>query len=164
MHLPHDPAIPLGYVSGRNYCTCVSKDRHKIHIAALFIKSQPGVNTNISGQKNMYVYTHASLYIFYTDAHKCMSVWVLSYFSQVQLFATLWTVACQRSLSMGILQARILEWVAKPSSRGSSQSRDRTLWVFTIWATREALFHWVSLYSWGSLVAQTVKNLPAWWL
>ena len=26
----------------------------------------------------------------------------------------------------GILQARILEWVAIPSSRGSSQSRDRT--------------------------------------
>jgi len=27
---------------------------------------------------------------------------------------------------MGILQARILEWVAMPSSKGSSQSRDRT--------------------------------------
>jgi len=27
---------------------------------------------------------------------------------------------------MGILQARILEWVAMPSSRGSSQTRDRT--------------------------------------
>ena len=26
----------------------------------------------------------------------------------------------------GILQVRILEWVAMPSSRGSSQSRDRT--------------------------------------
>ena len=46
--------------------------------------------------------------------------------------------------SPGILQARILEWVAIPFSRGSSQSRDRT-WVsciagrfFTVWATREA--------------------------
>ena len=29
---------------------------------------------------------------------------------------------------LGILQARILEWVAIPFSRGSSQSRDRT-WV-----------------------------------
>ena len=27
---------------------------------------------------------------------------------------------------MGILQARILEWVAMPSSRGYSQTRDRT--------------------------------------
>ena len=32
--------------------------------------------------------------------------------------------ACQAPLSMGILQARILEWVAMPSSRGSSQPRD----------------------------------------
>ena len=46
----------------------------------------------------------------------------------------------------GILQARILEWVAMPSFRGSSWPRDQT-WVFciagrfsTIWATREALF------------------------
>ena len=46
----------------------------------------------------------------------------------------------------GILQARILEWVARGSSqpRASSQPRDQT-WVscitgrfFTIWATREA--------------------------
>ena len=44
----------------------------------------------------------------------------------------------------GILQARILEWVAMPSSRGSSRSRDWTQVsciagrFFTIWATREA--------------------------
>ena len=36
-----------------------------------------------------------------------------------------WTVARQAPLSMGIFQARILEWVTVPSSRGSSQSRDR---------------------------------------
>ena len=45
----------------------------------------------------------------------------------------------------GILQARILEWVAVPFSRGSSQHRDRTQVsciagrFFTISATREAL-------------------------
>ena len=45
----------------------------------------------------------------------------------------------------GILQARILEWVAFPFSRGSSQPRDQTQvsWIagrfFTSWATREAL-------------------------
>ena len=45
----------------------------------------------------------------------------------------------------GILQARILEWVAVPFSRGSSQARDRTEVsciagrFFTVWATREAL-------------------------
>ena len=40
--------------------------------------------------------------------------------SRVQLFATQWTIALQAPLSMGILQARILEWVSMPSSRGSS--------------------------------------------
>ena len=44
----------------------------------------------------------------------------------------------------GILQARILEWVAMPSSRGSSSPGDQTRVsciadrFFTIWATREA--------------------------
>ena len=53
---------------------------------------------------------------------------MLNHFSCVWLFVTPWTVACQVPLSMGILQARILEWVAMPSSRGSSWPRDRT-WV-----------------------------------
>ena len=39
--------------------------------------------------------------------------------SRVQLFATPRTVARQAPLSVGILQARILEWVAMPSSRGN---------------------------------------------
>ena len=45
----------------------------------------------------------------------------------------------------GILQARILEWVAMPFSRESSQPRDRTRvsciggWILYHWATREAL-------------------------
>ena len=41
--------------------------------------------------------------------------WGLIHFS-VQLCATLWTAACQASLSVGILPTRILEWVAMPSS------------------------------------------------
>ena len=39
---------------------------------------------------------------------------------------TPWTVDHQAPLSMGILWARILEWVAMRSSRGSSQARDQT--------------------------------------
>ena len=39
---------------------------------------------------------------------------------------TPWTVAYQAPLSMGILQARILEWVSIPFSRGSFQPRDQT--------------------------------------
>ena len=43
--------------------------------------------------------------------------------SHVRLFATQWTVGLQVPLSMGILQARMLKWVAIPSSRGSSQPK-----------------------------------------
>ena len=56
----------------------------------------------------------------------------------VRLFATPWTIQVH-----GILQARILEWVAFPFSRGSSQSRGQTQvshiagGFFTSWATRE---------------------------
>ena len=42
------------------------------------------------------------------------------YLYKYKLFATLWTVV------RGILQARILEWVAFPFFRGTSQPRDGT--------------------------------------
>ena len=51
----------------------------------------------------------------------CMHAQLLSC---VQPFAILWTVAHQAPLYMGILQARILEWVAVLFSRGSSKPRD----------------------------------------
>ena len=69
-----------------------------------------------------------------------MCSWSLSC---VQLFVTPWTIACQVLLSIGILQARIPEWVAMPSSRGSSQPRDQTQVscgtgrFFTSWVTRK---------------------------
>ena len=43
--------------------------------------------------------------------------------SNVSNSATPRTVACQGPLSMGILQARILKWVAMLTSRGSAQPR-----------------------------------------
>jgi len=57
---------------------------------------------------------------------ECHSPWVLSCFSRVQLFVTPQTVTCQTPFFHGILQARILEWIAMPSSRGSSLPSDRT--------------------------------------
>ena len=62
-------------------------------------------------------------------------------FSHVQLFVTLWTVARQAPLSMGILQARLLEWVAMPSSRGSSQPRDQISISFVPCIGRWVLYH-----------------------
>ena len=64
--------------------------------------------------------------------------------SVVSNSATSWTVAYHAPLSMGILQARILEHVAIPFSRESSWPRDGTQvsciagWFFTVWAKRKA--------------------------
>ena len=56
-------------------------------------------------------------------ADMCMCV--LSCFSRVRLFVTLWTVPAGSSVHR-IFQVRILEWVAMPFSRGSSWPKDRT--------------------------------------
>ena len=47
----------------------------------------------------------------------------------------------QGSSVPGILQARMLEWVAMPSSRGSSQPRDRTRVSFISCIGRWVLYH-----------------------
>ena len=63
-----------------------------------------------------------------------------------QLCPTLWNP--MDYTVQGILQARILEWVAFPFSRGSSQPRDwnqvsRVVGRFyTSWAPREAQEYW----------------------
>ena len=81
--------------------------------------------------------------------------------SHVWLFATPWTVSLPGSSVHGIFQARTLEWVTISFSRKASQPGDWTCVSciigrrFTIWATREA--HLIG----ASLLAQTVKNLPA---
>ena len=66
----------------------------------------------------------------------------------------------------GILQARILEWVAIPFSRQSSQLRDQTQvsriagGFFTSWATREA--HWfetlIQLYKLNFHLKKKIKE------
>ena len=64
--------------------------------------------------------------------------------SRVQLFVTPWTSSLPGSSLHGILQARVLEWVAISFSRGSSQPRDQTPVSripgrrFNLWATGEA--------------------------
>ena len=75
-------------------------------------------------------------------AHKCFSLKVKVAQSCPTLYDPMdYTVR-------GILQARILEWVAFPFSRGSSQPRDQTQvshiagGFFTSWATREAQEDW----------------------
>ena len=65
-------------------------------------------------------------------------------------------------LCLGILQARILEWVEMPSSRGSSQPKDRTQiscnagGFFITWATREA--QWLRI----NLPMQETQEMQVW--
>ena len=86
------------------------------------------------------------------------TLYCLSHQGSPQSCLTLWDPLDY--LVRGILQARILEWVAFPFSRGSSQPRDRTQ-VFCIaggffnsWATREA---WTSIHTFSKLIFVDLK-------
>ena len=72
-----------------------------------------------------------------TNMPACM----LSRFSRVWLFATLWTITRQAPLPIGILQARILHWVAVPSSRGSLCPGDQTLVSYISCTDKWVLYH-----------------------
>ena len=86
---------------------------------------------------------------------------LLSRFSHVWFFATLWTVAQAGSSVHGILQARTLELVAMPSTRWSSWPKDGTcvsyvaslsspelvVRVFSTSATWEAQINYVTIVS-----------------
>ena len=67
-------------------------------------------------------------------------------FNHVQLFPTPWTVTCQSPLSMGILQARILEWLPnrgiKPSSLALADG------FFNTSATWETQHHSRAITTW----------------
>ena len=78
-----------------------------------------------------------------------MKTWQCSDWSEVKVTQSFPTFGDPMDYTVhGILQARILEWVAFPSSKGSSQPRDLTQVsriagrFFASWATREAQEHW----------------------
>ena len=88
------------------------------------LRSSPGVVTTffpyLCSTLNL---ESSSIIFFFLFRHS------LLLFSRVQLCVTLWTVEEPHSSGSsvhGILWARILEWVAIPFSRGSSQPRDQT--------------------------------------
>ena len=71
----------------------------------------------------------------------CTNIYTWKLLSHVWLFETPWTIACLAllSLSMGILQARILEQLAMPSSRDRTQVSWKSVrYTLIIPATREA--------------------------
>ena len=73
-----------------------------------------------------YLYSFSGRLFSFQIWRLSFSVWSCALLIHVQLFVTPGTGAYQSPLSMRILQARILEWFAIPSSRGSSQPRDKT--------------------------------------
>ena len=97
------------------------------------VQSQPRDRTHVTCTGRRVLYQWAT-----REAPKLVCVvlcWV------VQLCPTLvtpWTITHQASLSMGILQARILEWVATPSIRGSFQPQGLNP---GIWHCRWSLYH-----------------------
>ena len=89
--------------------------------------------------------------------HRTQNMWSTALFLVKVLVAQLCLTLCNPtfcnpsgSTVHGILQARTLQWVAIPFSRGSSTPRDGTQVsctasrFFTIWATREVLIFLVS--------------------
>ena len=76
----------------------------------------------------------------YTQMHTNKNNGCVYALSRVQLFEALRTAAYQASLSVEIFQAKILEWVAMPSSRGSSGPRDQTC-VFHISCIGRRVLH-----------------------
>ena len=95
--------------------------------------------------ENSYMHTarqrYEELYI------KVLSEWVSEVAQSCPTLCNPVDCSLSGSSVCGVLQARILEWVAISFSRGSSQPRDQTQISriagrhFTIWATREALPH-----------------------
>ena len=75
--------------------------------------------------------------VVWTPRFHCCEKW--KWLSRVRFFVIPWVHTVH-----GILQVRVLEWVAFPFSRGSSQPRDQTQvsriagGFFTSWATRQA--------------------------
>ena len=112
-------------------------------------------------------------YIF--EIGKCQIILFVSYIlCESESHSVIWTLSDPMDYTVhGILQVTILEWVAFPFSRGSSQSRDRIQVspfagrFFISWVTREAHIlceascNTFEVYSLSGFPGSTsVKNLP----
>ena len=117
--------------------TCLSdfhSFRHQLPLQASLVFT--GKEYTSKSGKNLLVKNESGLFPTQTLVPKSLSVQISLKVSRKELKVrvaqscpTLYdpmTIAYQVPLSMEILQARILEWVAMPSTKGSSQPRDQT--------------------------------------
>ena len=95
-------------------------------------------------ESQLYPESQSSLWSLSWVLCVCMCVCVCvcaESFSYVQLFATLWTIACQAPLSMEFFQEIILEQIAISYSKGSSQPRDQTRNYCISYPGRQIVYH-----------------------
>ena len=81
--------------------------------------------------------------------------------SRVQLFCSLVDCSPPGLSVRGVLQARTLEWVAMPSSRGSSRPRDRTWVSYVSCIGRWVLYHSPHLGSPSTLMDTSRDNIES---
>ena len=115
---------------------------------------------NISFFFNGWVIFHCVEYIcIYILTYVSICMCCVCLVTQICLtLCNLIAVASQDPLSMGILQARILEWVAMHSSRGSSQPRDRTQVFRTAGGTGMGMATHSNILAW-----RISMDRGAWW-
>ena len=124
-----DPPHPMGWISGFPH----KKAYLVLSIYFLVCQTRAGLRTHPS------------------DCHFFCNLLFLFSLAVVSDSVTPWTVAQQAPLSVGIFQARILEWVALPSSKGSSQLRDWICVSYCPCIVRKVPYHSCHLGSLTSL-------------
>ena len=116
--------------------------------------------------------THFWIFIWLIFLKSTLLKWacgLLGCFRSVWLFANLWPVDHQAPLSVGILQVRILEWIAVPFSWASCQSRDWTCMSYVSYIGRRVLYHSHLLGSpWAIIICSFVEGIRLsrwlrWW-
>ena len=143
------------------------------------LSASPCLDSDPGGHSSIFYYQYFFIYSFIHLLSHCGrweaqtllvidAVCMLSHFSHVQLLTTLWTVACQAPLSMGILQARI--WSGLPCllpgdllDPGIEPVSPASLALAGAFFTtapsgKPQRCHSLSLYSFAHLPSQSLKN------
>ena len=113
-------------------------------LTLLNVMWQPGWVRSLGENGYMYMYGWVPL-LFTWNHHNIVNqlyvcVFVLSHFSCVRLFVTLWTMACQAPLSVGF-SSKNTGVGCHALLQGSSQPRDRTHVSYNCCIGRRVLYH-----------------------
>ena len=104
------------------------------------VTQAPGWSSKMTARFTVFLFCPYFEY-FVFEKYKALVLLVFSCKVISSSFCNLWSVARQAPVH-GVLQARILEWVAIPFSRGSSRPKDQTLVSCASCIDRRILYHW----------------------